>query len=267
MDIVDIKKLKNVAKKTYKNIPKNQLVKKAGTFAFKQLFGGPYLNVASMIFGQTKDKLVSYAGTYAYENFARSRYARDKINAIPMFLVATVVKIIINFLIISRLKTGNHYFDFSVSIIITIVTTLLSPIFYTSVKAHEDSFMLYTNKFVDVILGPGGWERVETTKNRILFIVAVIIIGILEIIEINSRFIQEFIIHSLITGFFTDQLQRWFISQPYRDVRFISMTNIEPVEPQIIIPINYNVRKIKRCNTKHIIIKGLKPIQAKIVSI
>ena len=254
----NLKKVKNIAQKAYKKVPKKKLVNKAATYGLKQVIGGPYLDIFNIFYKKSKKKVFSYAGSYAYTSLLRSKFARDKINALPMSIVATVVRTIVNFLIFSRLITGIKLFDFLLSMIVTIVITLMAPFFYTSIKAHEDMFLLHTNNFIDRFMGPGGWEYVETLKNRILLLIGIFLLIILQFVKINSRYLQEIIVHALITGFITDIIQRWIDIIPRVRQLHFGMTRIESEEHQLTFAnyANQDCKRVNRCHTDNLIVIG-----------
>jgi len=260
---VSSKKIKKYAGKAIKKVPKKKLINKAATYGVKQLIGGPYLDIFTLFYKNTKKKALSYAGSYAYDSFFRSKFARQKINTIPMSIIALIVRTISNFLLFSRLRTGIHWLDFLISMIITIIITLFSPFFYTSVKAHEEAFLNYTNIFVDNFLGPDGWEYVENIKNRIVLTLGIILLIILQFVEVNSRYLQELIIHTLITGYVPDQILKWIESQPNNRVFYIGMEYVE-TEYQYILPAVIP-KKVKRCHTKNRVFRDLRPLRAKII--
>ena len=266
----NLKKVTKIARKAYKKVPKKKLVNKAATYGVKQVIGGPYLDIIGILYKKTKKKAVSYAGSYAYDSFLRSKFARDKINSLPISLVALTVRIIANFLIFSRMITGIRLLDFGLSMIVTIVITLLAPFFYTSIKAHEETFLLHTNRFIDRFMGPGGWEYVEDAKNRLLFFVGVVLLIILQFIKIDSRYLQEMILHALITGFISDKIQRWIDEVSTVRRLYYGMTNTQ-VDAYVLTPKNYVNTRYKRVNVCHtdnrVIIGGHKPQRAVVVSI
>lgn len=267
----NVKKVTKIAKKAYKKIPKKKLVKKATSYGISQFIGGPYLTVLNIAYKKSKNKVLTYAGSYAYESFLRSKFARERLNSLPMSIVSMVLRTILNFLIFSRLVTGYRLIDFFISIVITVFITLLAPLFYKSVEVHKEGFMEYTNNFIDNFMGPDGWEYVENFKNRSIMTIGIGLILLLQFVEVNSRFLQEFILHSLITGFISDRIQK-YIDDPetrvYMDARYIGMTWIDPPEEHILGPHNDVKMKYKRinyCHTDNRVIIGMKPLRAEVV--
>ncbi len=202
-----MKNIKRLAKKTYKKIPKQKIVGQAGAYVAKYFIGGPYLQIANVFYKKAKKEVISYAGSYAYEKLLRSKYARENVNAIPMTIVSVLLRLIFNFLILSKLKTGNWWVDFIVSVVITIIITLFSPFFYISIKAHSDVFMHYTDMILDGMLKPGEPGYAEMVKNRVLIFMGIILIVLLEFLNITSRYVQELLLHSLITGIISEFIQ------------------------------------------------------------
>lgn len=265
--IINKRNIKKISKKAYKNVPKKKLINKAATYGVKQLVGGYYLDMFHWIYKKTKRKALNYAGSYAYESFFRSEFAREKINTLPISIVALVARTIFNFLLFSRLKTGIELLDFLVSVMVTVGVTLLSPLFYSAINTYHDGFMFYTNIFVDNFLGPDGWGYLDNIKNIIFLVLGVGVIVVLQFVEINSRYLQVLVIHLLLTGFISDQLEKWIDSVIESRRKWVDMEEItEDIRsvPTYIVPVPL-YKKVNRCNTKNIIIRGLKPLRAKII--
>lgn len=252
------KSAENKIEKTYKKVPKKKVAAQIATYGIKQLIGGPYFDIANLFWSKSKGKVIKYAGSYAYESFLRSKYAREQINTIPIALVSLTVRSILNFLILSKLKTRIYWLDFLISIIVTIAITLLSPMFYISIKCHEQIFISYTNDFVDNFLGPNGWEYINNFKNKIVFSSCSCMILVLQFVEVSSRLLQEIIIHTLITGYISDSIQNYINATPRK--LYYAIENF-PDESRYVIPATYHIGQAKKCNTKNIIFRSLKPIK------
>lgn len=264
-----IKTAKKLAKKIYENVPKKKLVNKAANYGIKQFVGGPYLDILSFVFKKSKKTAINYAGSYAYDSFLRSKFAREKINSLPMIFFSIVIKFVFNFLLLSRLKVGYKLIDFIISVVMTVLITLLTPFFYTSIKAHEDLFSLYTDYVIDRFMGPEGWGYIEDLKNKVVFTVGFLLLIILQFVEINSRYLQEMIVHTLITGFVSDKIQQWIDNTGKPKICHYGMFNTKSDE-YMLGPYNYVSQRYKTANICHtdnrIIVGGKKPIKANIVN-
>ena len=128
--------------------------------------------------------------------------------------------------------------------------------------------MHYTNIFINNFLGPNGYEYLETVKNVILFIIALILLIVLQFVEVTSRYIQKLIIHALITGAISDLFQRWIDSCSGKRRLYIGMTYIKHVKPHKLTHKN-NVsipyKSIQYCDTKNRLIMGAKLNRALLV--
>jgi hypothetical protein len=118
-------------------------------------------------------------------------------------------------------------------------------------------------------MGPGGWEYAENVKNSLFLTLGVIVIIVLQFIEVNSRYLQELIVHLLITGFITDQIQRR-IDDSYKIKQcHYGIFNTES-DMHVISSINYvsyPYRVANICHTDNrMIIGGRKSQKAVIVS-
>ena len=256
-------------KKLANKIPKKKLIKKAGTFVAKKLIGGPYIDVASVVVKSAKNKALSYAGKYAYEKFVRSKYAKDHVNAVPIAVISVIVRMVLNILILSKLVTNIVWLDFLISVTITVTITLLSPLFYISIEAHSKGFMHYTNIFINNFLGPNGFEYLEMVKNVIIFVVAIILLIILQFIEVTSSYIQKIIIHLMITGIISDLIQRWLDTLGRKERLYYGMTYYKPARLYKLTHKNYistPYRMIQYCDTNNRIIMGPDPQRALVVS-
>ncbi len=259
------KKVKKYAKTAYQKVPKQKLATKAVTYGAKQLVGGTYFDLASLIWAKSQKKVLKYVGKYAYTELLKSKLARNQLNVIPISMASLILRSIINFLIFSRLKLGIYWLDFVISMMVTIMITLLSPVFYISIQSHEEIFMSYTNNFVDNFMGPQGWEYIENIKNRILFIGGFLLLITLQLIDINSRMLQEFIIHTLITGFVSDRIFQYLNKPPYR--LYYAIEHI-PVTYQYISTPDYVQRVPKeRAHTKNLVFRYMRGQRAILVKI
>lgn len=257
----NFKKVKKLANK----IPKKKLIKKAGTFVAKKLIGGPYIDVASVVVKSAKNKALSYAGKYAYEKFVRSKYAKEHVNAVPIVVISLIVRTILNILILSKLVTNIVWLDSIISIIVTVIITLLSPLFYISIEAHSKGFMHYTNIFINNFLGPNGYEYLEMVKNVIVFVVAMILLILLQFIDVTSRYIQKIIIHLMITGAISDLIQRWIDTLGRKRRLYYGMTYFKPAKSYKLTDVPTPYRSIQYCDTNNRIIMGSKPQRALVV--
>lgn len=258
--------IKKYSKKIYKKVPKKKIVKKAAAYGLEQAVGGPYLSLLSFVFKKSKNKVMSYAGDYAYDSFFRSSFARQKINTVPIAIFSLIVRIILNFLLFSRLKIGIVWLDFIISMIITILITVMAPLFYTSVSVHEEGFMRYTDIFVDNFLGPNGWEYVEDVKNKVVGIISIFLLMILQIVDVNSRMLQLMIIHTVITGFVAGKIQIYMENMNSKTRLYYGMEMINP-KINYIKQVLYPMKKAKRCHTKNRVIRPVKLSRAKLVHI
>ena len=253
-----IKKVGKIAKKLYSDIPKKKIVANATTYGIGQIIGGPYVSILSMIYNKSKKRVISYAGSYAYDSLLKSNFTREKINILPMLIVSMVFRTILNFLLFERLITGYKIIDFLFSVIITVLITIISPFIYKSISVHENIFMKFTNKFVDNFMA-NGWEYLESIKNRTALTVGLILVLILQFVEVNSRYLQEIIIHGLITGYISDRIQKKIDTLTVPKRLYYGMTRIDSVEPFILGSHNHILY-----NTP-IYCKEVKPIKGKII--
>jgi hypothetical protein len=258
---IEIKKVGKIAKKIYSQIPKKKIVAKATTYGIGQIIGqtigGPYVSLLSMLYNKSKKHIISYTGSYAYESLLKSNFAREKINSLPMLIVSIIFRSFLNFLLFSRLVTGYKLFDYIFSIILTVFITIMSPFIYKSITVHENIFMQYTNKFVDKFMIE-GWDYIELIKNRTALIGGLSIVLLLQFVEVNSRYLQEIIIHGLITGFISDKIQKKIDNIHVPKRLYYGMTRIDPVLPNILGSQNYILYQTP------IYCKEVKPIKAKI---
>jgi len=260
----NVKKVKKYTTNAIKKVPKKELINKAATYGLSQAI--PYYSVWSFLAKKGKKKIIKYAGNYIYENALRSKYTIEKLNTIPLSLIAMLLRGILNFLLFSKLITGIHWLDFVISMLVTIFVTILSPFFYTAVKSCEPQITKYTNIFIDNFLGPNGWEYVDSLKNIILLSSGVLLIIILQIVEVNSRYLQELIVHTLITGYVSDKILNHLNELSNKRIFYIGMFYTD--EPQYIVPVFVRAKEVKVCNTKNRVFVELKPCKDwKVVSL
>jgi len=259
----DLKKVKKYATEAIKKVPKKKIINKAATYGLAQIIGGPYLTLLSLVFKKSKKHAITYAGSYAYESLLRSKFALEKLNIIPISLVSIMIRTVFNFLLFSRLVTGIHWLDFMISMIVTIFMTLLSPFFYSAVKNYEEVFTRHTNNVVNNFLGPNGWEYIDNIKNMIIFSLGILSLIVLQFVQINSRYLQEVIIHTLITGYVSDKILNFINNISLIKITYIGMFCTD--EAQYMIPVMLPLREIKICDTKNRVFVELKSKRATLV--
>jgi len=152
------------------------------------------------------DKLMKKAKKYAIKKFVKSDYLKETTSILPLTLLTIVTRAVFNFLITSRLKTDVYLVDFTFSLFITVFFSLYSPFLYNlfnkNIKEEVDDF----SKYIIESFWREGWIFFEYWKVRILGTSGVLIIFILFFIEINSRMIQEFIFHIMISSAIVDYI-------------------------------------------------------------
>lgn len=249
------KKVKKYATNAIKKVPKKEIITKATTYGLSQVI--PYYSVWSFLAKKGKKKIIKYASTYIYENALRSKYTIEKLNTIPLSLISMGLRGIFNFLLFSKLLTGIHWLDFFISMFVTIFVTVLSPFFYTAVKSCEPQITKYTNIFIDNFLGPNGWEYLDAIKNIILLSLGVLLIIVLQFVEVDSRYLQELIVHTLITGYVSDKILIYLSELTRKRIFYIGIFYTD--EPQYIVPVIFPAKEVKVCNTKNRVFVELKP--------
>lgn len=152
------------------------------------------------------NKSVNYFTNVFLEKIVKSNYLKNTSTVIPLTLLTIVIKAVFNFLITYRLTTNNYYIDFLISLINTIVMTLFSPYIYKFLYINfQKDLEIYSKMFIDLTWDE-GWIFLIKWKNRFLGFLGIFAIFILFFIEINSRMIQEFILHTIITSLIVDSI-------------------------------------------------------------
>ena len=258
-------KVRKYAKTAYQKVPKQKLATKAVAYGAKQLVGGTYFDLASLIWAKSQKKVLKYVGKYAYKELLKSKLARHQLNVIPISLASLVLRSIVNFLIFSRLKLGIYWLDFLISMIVTVIITLLSPVFYVSIQSHEELFMSYTNNFMDNFMGPKGWEYIENIKNRLLLIGGLFLLVMLQLVEVNSWMLQELIIHTLITGYISDRIFQYLNAAPHR--LYYAIENFPVKCHYVLTPDSMQRVPKERAHTKNLVFRHMKGQRATLIKI
>ena len=146
---------------------------------------------------------------YALRQFVKSEYLQENSVVLPLTILTFATRSIFNFLITSRLKTEYYIFDMFVSIITTIIFTLLSPFFYNLFIYTLENEVNDFTKYVINSFWEDGWIFYEYWKIRILGILGIFSILILFFIQINSRMIQIFILHTMISSSIVDYIYNY----------------------------------------------------------
>ena len=157
-------------------------------------------------YNKVTDSFFKKAKGFAIKKFVKSDYLKETTTILPLTLMTITTRGIFNFLITSRLKTNVYIIDASVSLVITVFFTLSSPylynIFNKSLKSELDDF----NKNIINSFWLEGWNYFEYWKVRIMGTAGFVTIFILFFVEINSRMIQEFIFHTMISSAIVDYI-------------------------------------------------------------
>ena len=164
-----------------------------------------------------KDKISNKAlnnfKSYALDKFIKSEYLRNTSNIIPLTLITTLIRVIINFLLITRIKTNIYLIDFTISTLTTIILSLSTPLFYDTISyIWKNDILFFTNLAIDNLWDEDGMDFFEMWKSRILGSIGLLIIILLFFVEITSRIIQEFIVQMMITAVVTDKLNIYFVN-------------------------------------------------------
>lgn len=196
----------NNLKKTVTNTVKTQLeknkpklIKKTAGWIAEKVIGGPYLDAMVGAGKAAKKKYLPKLGKYAAKRFVNSSFAIDKLNSIPLFIFANVLRAILGFLIFNSLKTGIKTWDFGISVCITVISTSVSPIFYEMAGSQKEKFGVWTKYFINYFSRSTHHFYGETNMWSKTFVIVCIIIA-LEYIHIENRTIQEALFHSLIVN-------------------------------------------------------------------
>ena len=172
------------------------------------------------------DKLMKKAKKYAIKKFVKSDYLKETTSILPLTLMTIVTRSIFNFLITSRMKTEVYLIDFTFSLFVTVFFSLYSPYLYNlfnkNFKEDVDDF----SKFVIDSFWNEGWIFFEYWKVRILGTLGLFIIFILFFIEINSKMIQEFIIHTMVSSAIVDYLTNLYLTNDEPKVKFLDKKEI-----------------------------------------
>ncbi len=117
-------------------------------------------------------------------------------------------------------------------------------------------------------MGPGGWDYVENAKNILLCSVGFIVILLLNFVTITSKDLQEILTHTLITGFISDQIQKYIdrVNKPKR--LYYGMGPVDPPNVHSLGPhssMSGVPRRPSRCHTDNRVIMNLKPTRAAVI--
>lgn len=162
---------------------------------------------------KVRDKATKTLTDIALEKFIRSEFLRDTTTIFPLTLLTTVTRSIFNFLITSRLKSDIYFFDFFLSLCITVFFSFYSPLLYNILNLIlEKEIKDFSTSFIDSIW-IRGFEYIQFWKVRLGTAIGLFLILILFFVEINSRMIQEFIVHFLISSAIVDYLNNLTIQK------------------------------------------------------
>jgi len=220
------------------------------------------------VWKKTQDRALAKVGTYALKNFGKSKYARQSFNTLPTSVIAGLLKAIVNFLILYRLHTGAYWFDFCLSMLVTMVTAAISPVFYVIAQEREADLMAFSNHFLDQLMAQGV-DYLRMWQSRSAVVLGAVAIVFLLFVEVNSTYLIQCIIEYLLAFWVVDKVNQ------FRDVIFlpvpleVSREFYPPPTPQQLTKYDViNVEKVlsqaTRSLDRHVkIAKSKLPKQAK----
>lgn len=174
------------------------------------------------------DDIKVKAKKYALKKFVKSDYLKETSTVLPLTLLTFLTRAIFNFLVTSRLQTNYYLINFTISIIVTIIFTLLSPFFYNLFTySIENEVNDFTKHIIDSFW-KDGWVFYEYWKVRILGTLGTFTILLLFFIEINSIMIQNFILHAMISSAIVDLIYNYKLKEeePQPKIKVLSSMNM-----------------------------------------
>lgn len=157
-------------------------------------------------YDKTKNVVTSKVAGIALDKFIKSEYLRDTTSIIPLTVLTTLIRVTFNFLITSRLQTDNYIFNFILSLFFTVFLTLTSPYIYNIIqRTYHQEIQNFSQSVIDSYREE-GWIFLDIWRRKILGSLGIFLIILLFFVDINSRFIQEFIFHTMISSILVDYL-------------------------------------------------------------
>jgi len=160
------------------------------------------------IYQEKKEEAIARLGTYALEKFGKSKYARKTFNTLPTSVIAGIFKSLVNFLILYRLATGHRWVDFFISMIVTVITAVISPVFYVIVQEREHDLMKFSNHFTDQLM-IHGFDYLRMWQGRTVFALGLVAIVYLSLVEVTSHYLRHWILESLLALWVVDKVNQW----------------------------------------------------------
>lgn len=142
----------------------------------------------------------------ALEKCVKSEYIQELCNMLPLTVLTVATKSVLNWLIVSRITTGNDWIDFPINLSITIGLSYYSSHIYGFFeRAYGKEIDNFSKRLLDNVWLE-GWSYLEMWKTRMLGGIGALSIVALFFVEISSKDIQLFIIHTMIASGLVD----WF---------------------------------------------------------
>ena len=266
---------KKIIPKTVKNTVRDQLdknkpklIQKASSYVLDKAIGSPYLDIVIGAGKTIKRKYLPKVTNFAAKKFIRSKYAIDRLNTIPLMIFSTILRTILTFLVFNNIKTGDKYIDFSISVFITALSTLISPFFYSIAETQSHIFNLYTFNIVDSMSRTNQYNYYADRHMLYKTLIMSGIIVILQFIQITSIVLQEMMFHSLVSSWIVEIITRirnwkyrikqlhYGMSCYYTTIYYLTSKNFFDIP----------LREIKYCNTNdtpYLIEEYIRPSRAK----
>lgn len=156
-----------------------------------------------------KQQALTRLGTFALDRIARSNQTRQHLSALPISLVAALIKGCINFLLLYRLATGHRLLDATISVTISAGTAFVSPVFYALVRQREADMLYFTNLFVDRVMAPNGLDFLLGVRNGTMLALAVCLIAFFAAVDVDSWYLIQLIVEYMVAFWVVDQVNQY----------------------------------------------------------
>lgn len=185
-----------------------------------------------------KNQIIESGTKYATAKLVKSEFAKENVTAFQTMIMTIVLRFIMGVLIFNRFQHGNPIVDMIISVAITVGCQLVSPTFYAIAETQAPMYMKATNNFLNNILDENvnvNYNYLLRWKNKIMLFIAFLGVIFLAIVEINSRYLIECIISSVLAGIVCNYIEQVNQHDPaLKKYELISIRRDEIEQPQII---------------------------------
>lgn len=138
-----------------------------------------------------------------------SKYTRQKLNLIAIFIISIVIRNIVDIVIYILISGSNTFINFAISIIITVSLSIIWEYAELCIFKFKDDIQKLTNYILDNY----EYELYKKWRKRFIITMCLLLCSYSYIIEITSALFRECIYRFLITYYIIDKIEDYYLKK------------------------------------------------------